>query len=97
MSHACETKRLQPCLQEKGGAIPSRGLRSIALASEERHAGGESGRSHGRGREQPAGEQSVGSSFGEELSGAAVWVTSIILMTLQPSYVAETPPTFSKV
>lgn len=33
----------------------------------------------------------------EVLSGAAVWVTSIILMTLQPSYVVEAPPTFSKV
>lgn len=32
----------------------------------------------------------------EAVSGAAVWVTSIILMTPQPSYVGEAPPTFSK-
>lgn len=32
----------------------------------------------------------------ETVSGATVWVMHIILMTLQPSYVGEAPPTFSK-
>lgn len=32
----------------------------------------------------------------ETASGATVWVMHIILMTLQPSYVGEAPPTFSK-
>lgn len=31
----------------------------------------------------------------EAVSGAAVWVTSIILMTLPPSYVREAPPTLA--
>ena len=30
------------------------------------------------------------------MSGATVWVTRVILMTLQPSYVGEPPPIFSK-
>ena len=53
------------------------------------------------GRRQRAGLREAESLFqlqkgAEAVSGAAVWVTSLIVMTLQPSYVGEAPPTLSK-
>lgn len=62
-------------------------------------------RGWGRGRKTPARQGAAlreGKNLfqlwkgSEAVSGAAVWVASLILMTLQPSYVGEAPPTLSK-